>query len=265
MNDKIKNAFSEIRADENLKSKTFEKVIASKAKKTIPLGYKLTPIMTMFTLFIFYNIYFTPVSFISIDINPSIELSINAFDRVVEVSSNNEDGEKIISSIDLKNLNYVEALEVLDDTESFADFTNSYTEITVISDNSDVMIASIESCSFNNQNMSFYSANMELKEQALENDISFGKYRAYLELLELRPNIEIEEITNLPMKVIREMIDDEGTLKEGMTPNGNDNQNGNNQDQGGGKFQNNGQENNKESYNGHSADFGNGNQSGKNN
>ncbi len=236
MNGKIKNAFSEIRADENLKSQTFKNITAKKAKKHIPLGYKLAPIMAVFVIFLSYNVYFTPVSFISIDINPSIELSINTFDRVIEVLASNEEGEEIINTINLNNLNYIEALEVLDDTENFADFTDSYTEITVISDNSDEIIASIEDCDFNNQNMSFHSANIELKEQALKNDISFGKYRAYLELLEVNPNTEVMDIANLPMKVIREMIDNNGILDEDMLlqGNGNGNQAGNAQNQGNG-------------------------------
>ncbi len=236
MNGKIKNAFLEIHADENLKRQAYENVTTKKAKNHIPLGYKFAPIMVVFALFISYNMYFTPVSFISIDINPSIELSVNTFDRVIGVSASNEDGEEIINSVNLNNLNYVEALEVLDDTENFVDFTDNYAEITVISDNSDEIIASIENCDFNNQNMCFYSANIELKEQALENDISFGKYRAYLELLEVNSSVEIADIVNLPMKAIREMIDNNGILDEDMLPqrSGDGNPSGNGQNQGDG-------------------------------
>ncbi len=235
MSGKIKNAFLEIRADENLKSKTFEKITAKKAKKHIHLGYKLAPIMAAVAIIVFGGIYFTPVSYISIDINPSIELSINTFDRVIGVSASNEDGEEIVNSVSLNNLSYLEALELLDDTESFADFTDSYTEITVISDKSDEIIQGIENCGFNNQNISFHSANIELKEQALENDISFGKYRAYLELLEVNSSVEVTEIANLPMKVIREMIESDGVLDEDILTQGNGDgdgiPNGNNQNQ----------------------------------
>ncbi len=212
MSGKIKNAFSEIHADENLKMQTFENITAKKPTKRIPLAAKLAPAMAVFALFIFGNIYFTPVSFISIDINPSIELSVNAFDRVINVTASNEDGENIINAVNLTNLNYIEALETLNSTESFRDFTDSYTEITVISDNSNEIINSIENCTFNNQNMSFHSTNPELKEQALENNISFGKYRAYLELLEVNPSVEIEDVANLPMGTIRDMIENDGAL-----------------------------------------------------
>ncbi len=243
MNEKIKNAFFEIHAEETLKAKTFQTLTAKKSKKSISIAYKLAPIVAIFILFIFGNMYFTPVSYISIDINPSIELSINIFNRVIAVSANNADGEEIINSINLNNQNYIEALEMLADTESFSNFTDSYTGITIISDDSDEIISYIENCSFYNQNMSFYSANLELKEQALENDISFGKYRAYLELLEVNPTAQVDDIANLPMKVIRDMIENDGVLDEDIFSQGNVSGNEQNQNKGNENQNSNGKEN----------------------
>ncbi len=234
MNGKIKNAFLEIHADETLKKQVFENITANKAKKNIATGYKLIPVMAAFFLFVFGNIYFTPVSYISIDINPSIELSVNIFDRVIEATASNEDGENIINSVNLTNLNYIKALETLDGSEKFSDFTESYTEITVIAEKSGEIIDNIESCSFNNHNISFHSANLELKEQATQNGISFGKYRAYLELLEVNENIKIDEIATLPMKDIRELIEKGEVFSEDIPQHGNGNNNQDSQNQGSG-------------------------------
>ncbi|MGI6085893.1 MAG: anti-sigma-I factor RsgI family protein [Acetivibrionales bacterium] len=55
--------------------------------------------------------YFTPVSYVSLDVNPSIEYSINLFDRVLSIKSVNEDGEKIIQNLNLKNKKIAVALE----------------------------------------------------------------------------------------------------------------------------------------------------------
>ncbi len=238
MSGKIKNAFGEIQAHEHLKMQTFENITAKKAKRTLPLTVKLAPAMAVFVMLILVNVYLTPVAFISIDINPSVELSLNTFDRVIDVTADNKDGAAIINSLNLKNLNYVDALELLDDTENFTEFTDSYTEITVISDNSTEIIHNIEGCGFNHQNVSFHSANVELKEQAFQNNISFGKYRAYLELLEVNQDIHVDEIAHLPMKVIREMIENDGVFDQAMLPpansNGNGNSGSNSQHQGGG-------------------------------
>ncbi len=242
MSGKIKKAFLEVRADESLKEQTFDRIL-SKNKKTKPIIYKLSIAAAAVLIFFIGGIYYTPVSYISIDINPSIELSINAFDKIVDVSATNQDGENIINSLDLKNLNYIEALETLNNDESFIDFTDSYTEVTIISDNSDEMINNITNCGFHNENMAFNSANVEMKNKALESGISFGKYYAYIELLEINPNIDIEEIKNLSMKEIRDIIENNGELTDDNTPLGGNKESENNQGQGNGNKNQFGKEN----------------------
>lgn len=53
-----------------------------------------------------YHLYFTPTSIISMDINPSIELEINRFDKVIGVDGYNEDGENLVESLHMLNENY---------------------------------------------------------------------------------------------------------------------------------------------------------------
>lgn len=47
--------------------------------------------------------YTTPSTYVSLDVNPSIEYKLNSFDRVISVVAVNEDGEKIVNELDLKN------------------------------------------------------------------------------------------------------------------------------------------------------------------
>lgn len=48
--------------------------------------------------------YMTPYSYVSIDVNPSFEFSINRFDRVLEVKAVNGDAEKMIEEINIDGL-----------------------------------------------------------------------------------------------------------------------------------------------------------------
>ncbi len=231
MNEKLKNAFTDIHADESLKRQTFENITAKKARKTIPLGYKLAPIMAAIALFFVGNLYYTPVSYLSIDINPSIEIEINRFDRVIDVVASNEDAKEIVNAVSLKNMNYIDALEALKTDESFANFAESYTEITVISnsgESTDIIINSIQNCNFYGDNVQFYYGNNELKAEASEYDISFGKYRAYLELLEVSPDVAVDEISGLSMAEIRNLIGESDGIgyQNGYGENGSS-QNGN--------------------------------------
>jgi hypothetical protein len=48
--------------------------------------------------------YMTPYSYVSIDVNPSFEFSINRFDRVLEVKAVNEDAEEMVKEINIDGL-----------------------------------------------------------------------------------------------------------------------------------------------------------------
>ncbi|TQI66837.1 anti-sigma factor domain-containing protein [Clostridium sp. KNHs216] len=54
--------------------------------------------------------YCTPYSYVSLDVNPSIEYSVNRFNRVLSVGAVNGDGEEIIKKLDLKNKTIDEAI-----------------------------------------------------------------------------------------------------------------------------------------------------------
>jgi hypothetical protein len=55
----------------------------------------------------------TPVAYVSMDINPSVELGVNAFDKVVSVEAYNDDGKKIIEGTDLRNYHIDNAISTL--------------------------------------------------------------------------------------------------------------------------------------------------------
>ena len=48
--------------------------------------------------------YFTPTDYVSLDVNPSVEYTLNMFDRVLDVDAVNEDGELILSGLDMNNM-----------------------------------------------------------------------------------------------------------------------------------------------------------------
>lgn len=53
----------------------------------------------------------SPTAQISIDINSSVELGINRFDKVVSVKGRNEDGSRLVERLDVWFVDYEEAVE----------------------------------------------------------------------------------------------------------------------------------------------------------
>jgi hypothetical protein len=115
----IKKALDQIKADENLKKKTLDYVLGSDSKvisiraasstgkKQIYVKRLITAACAAVILLALpvggYAFYKTPTSYVSVDINPSVELGINAFGKVVTVTAYNEDGETVIAGLPLIN------------------------------------------------------------------------------------------------------------------------------------------------------------------
>jgi hypothetical protein len=57
--------------------------------------------------------YLTPVNYLSVDINPSVELGINTFGKVVTADAINEDGKKILENAKVKNESVKDAVSSL--------------------------------------------------------------------------------------------------------------------------------------------------------
>ena len=70
--------------------------------------------------------YYDPYSYVSLDVNPSIEYTVNRFDKVLHADGMNEDGKKVLSHIDLKGKNINDAVrETLDEISSEGYFVSS--------------------------------------------------------------------------------------------------------------------------------------------
>lgn len=75
--------------------------------------------------------YASPYTYVSVDVNPSIEFIVNRFDRVIKVKAVNDDGEEILSEIplnELTNESIENAIKTTVDQLSEAGYFNSEAE-----------------------------------------------------------------------------------------------------------------------------------------
>ena len=71
-------------------------------KKVLAFASSAACILVMFGISAYA--YYTPYTYVSLDVNPSIEYSVNRFDRVLSVTGVNDDGTEIINNLELDNL-----------------------------------------------------------------------------------------------------------------------------------------------------------------
>ncbi len=216
MKDRIKNTFDGICAEEELKDRTRE-FLAEKTKgytKRHTFSYKYLVSAAACLFFVLaggYWMYFMPTAAISIDINPSIELGVNRFDRVVSVHARNQDGEELARSLSIRFMDYDKAVDEILENQQVASLLSGDEIVTVSVIGSEGeqckrMLSQLETCTSGRGNAYCYFARPDEVEKAHEAGLSYGKYRALLELQELDPDIEAEDIQGMSMREIRDWI-----------------------------------------------------------
>lgn len=216
MNGKIKESFDQINAEEELKKRTSTFVIqrmhAYEKRKNIRFRYMI-PAAVCF-LFVFIGgswVYYTPTLAVTLDINPSIELEINRFDKVISVSGYNDDGEKLMKKIDVKNMDCFEAVEEILENEAIAELLSdgAVVEIGVIGSGdqqSSRVFSEMETCMEKQNNAHCYYAHSSDLESAHDMGLSLGKYKVYQEIRSLDPSISEEDIDGMTMRELRDLV-----------------------------------------------------------
>lgn len=247
MNDTLKEAFGQIRAEQALKETTLSYLQQkTQGYRHAPAASYYRPLLSLAACLILvvclglWRAWFTPVSVISIDINPSLELELNRFDRVISVEGYNEDGQALANSLSIQYLNYQDALEAILNSETVADCLarQELLSIAVVDDDAQrqqALLAGVQSCAAGHGQSHCYAADTTALEDAHHAGLSYGKYQAYLELLALDPDITPQQVQTMTMREIRQLIDDltdsnpnpqeesSGTSGQGVGPSGQEN------------------------------------------
>lgn len=154
-----------------------------------------------------YSYYSNPVSFVSFDINPSVELGINTFNRVVSAEGINEDGETLLDQFNAVNLSLENAAEVLVRKAALSGY--------IAGDGSSVIAINVQSASedkalelqkivsdkivtilddLNTDAILFAdTATLKQRTEARKMGISAGKYKVLLYMENLDPAISFEQ------------------------------------------------------------------------
>lgn len=217
MNESLKQALDQIRAGEELKERTraflYEKTGGYSRTRAVPYRPLLSAAACLLVIFCLglWKVYFTPVSVISIDINPSLELELNRFDRVISVEGYNEDGQALASSLSVRFLNYQDALEEILNSKTVADCLarQELLSIAVVDDDlqrQEALLAGVEACATGHGQAHCYAADGSALEEAHHSGLSYGKYQAYLELLALDPTVTPQQVQEMTMREIRARI-----------------------------------------------------------
>lgn len=236
MNNHFKSALSQIKAEGSLKIKT-EKYLRTalyeeKNEKTLSFTKEGGIFMKKYIIAASilglacvgsiggYSYYKTPVNYISLDINPSIELGVNAFDKVVSVEGYNADGKTVLEGQNIINSGVKEAVSTLvksaSDNGFIADDGSTIVAVTAETDNATKAtnldnIASQgvdEAIKAKGKTAVVYTDNVALarREEAKKLDITPGKLNLIQKLQALDPTITVDQYKNAKVKDIMKKV-----------------------------------------------------------
>ena len=152
---KIKNAFGEIKADEQLKNNTLafldskrSEPVSRSRRKVIPFSLAAAAVLFLTIAAGVYEMWFVPVTVVSIDVNPSVEISVNRLDRILSADAYNDDGAKILQSVSVKGMKYEEGINDILSSDTFTQYLSddSLLTFTVASKNDEKVISQIQHC-----------------------------------------------------------------------------------------------------------------------
>ena len=252
MHKQVQEAFDGIKASEALKARTRSFVAEQTERRqrspfpAVPAARWIAAAACALMLIVGgWRLYETPTVAISVDINPSIELEVNRFGRVVSVSGYNEAGEALLERLPLLNKPYAEAIEAIaSDSQIRSLLANDETLVFFVAgaENAQTsrILSDLESFTAGRQNMVCRGGNEETAREAHALGLSCGRYAAYLEWNALDPNVTPGDINSMTMREIRDRIAELSGEDPGRFGDGRGNGNGNGQGNGSGNRQGNG-------------------------
>jgi len=221
---KIYVAFKKIKAEEDLKNATLRQIYQKSNKKADKkqkaLGKRtIAAVMMQVAVFILlasisYHFYFTESAYIDIDVNPSIELTLNRFNKVIGVYAYNEAGVRIIEDLKLKYKSSDVAVESLiakmkqagylqNESLLSATLRTDWEEGTRLQELETVVTTLLGATPYSSSH-EIYTVDLETKQYAHEENVTPAKYLAILELQELAPETTVEGCRNHSISEIRE-------------------------------------------------------------
>ena len=230
MNNYIKSALSQIKAEDELILKTeksIRNILEQQKKRTTLFSIKKLAFVACAVILVLgmsiggYAIYKTPVSYLSIDINPSVELGVNVFNNVVFAMSYNNDGKTILKGQNIVNSNVKDAVNKLVESASKKGFiaSDGSTIVSVTSETNNASTASNlasdakqgvnDAIKATGTTAVVYNDNIALdrRDAARRLDISPGKLNLIQKLQSLDPKITVDEykdakVTDIMDKVV---------------------------------------------------------------
>ena len=218
MDNQIREAFDAIQAPERLKRKTK----AVLRKKTFDYGRNLLQLrryrshlaagaLSVVLMMTGLGVWFVPATSIGVDINPSIELKVNALDRVISLEGRNSDGVVLVQDLDVAGMAYDDALQRILLSNGMEPYLEKGSAITITvaggsKAHGQKMLSRVLCRAYNiaeEENVLYCQVDWETVRAARAAGLCVPRYLTWQNLLQNDPTITPEDVRKIPEETIR--------------------------------------------------------------
>ena len=150
-----------------------------------------------------------PVAYVGIDVNPSVELTLNHFDIVVGTHALNDDGQRALDEAPCMWRPFDDAARDLDGAMRAIAGEGAVVEVSIDCDNESryaALAAQSNNCFGCNGETHCDRTNAEERQAAHNLGMGVAKYRAYQELQEAGVDTSAEECASMSMRELRDLL-----------------------------------------------------------
>lgn len=219
MSNKLHNAFDSVQATERLKRSTRAHI----RKKTFDYGRNQLQLksrhrrlasaaLTLVLILSCAGVWFFPSASIAVDINPSVELTVNALDRVISLEGKNADGILLVQELDVAGMTYDDAMQRLLLSNGLQPYLDEGSTITITitggsnEAHTEQMLTRLLCRTFNiaeEENVLYCQVDWETRRAAEAVQLCVPRYLAWQQLLKTDPLITAEDVRQIPKEEIR--------------------------------------------------------------
>lgn len=219
MDNQLKNAFDAIQTPDRLKRTTK----AALRKKTFDYGRNIlqkrafrrrmaTGLLSLVLVFTGCDLWFLPTTNIAVDINPSINIRVNALDRVISVEGTNADGVALAKALDVAGTLYDDAMQRILLSEALERFLdgNHMISITMAGNSTDAHLTEMADkvlCRAysiaGKENIFYCQTDHDTIRAARAENLCIPRYLAWQRMLEIDPTITTDDIRQMSNEQIR--------------------------------------------------------------
>ena len=197
--------------------------------------YRVIPIVAVLIIMLSVSLvgvgmYATEYETIYVDINPSVEVSVNRFSRIVGVDYLNEDAERCFSELSLKNRSAEQGIDLILYTlneKGYLENGELYIGVTGKNEkHAEKLLTKLEEHTEKTQQEKGYSATVftlkiaqEDKQAAKEMGMSPTKYRMIEDIIRENGTYSPEDLKNMKMKDLRELLGEQTQGNSGKNKN----------------------------------------------